>query len=110
MHWNAGSEEVVIGEAADVEHLRGGLCVFAKEAILVATLDKENAVAMFGFDCHELLLERCVLGSVKAIRVFLCLAFLQGGVGLGLRLGLDMGIGSGLILMLKSWPCLLAWG
>ena len=56
MHWDAGCLEVVILEAANVEGLRGQLCILSKEAVLVATLYKEDGAGILSLDGDVLLL------------------------------------------------------
>ena len=61
MRGDAGSHEVVVGEAANSEHLGGNLRVFPKEAVLIATLHKQYCIGILGLDGHHLLFQWGVL-------------------------------------------------
>ena len=54
--WDAASVKVVVLEAANVEYLGCHLCILTKEAILVATLHKQNGIRILGLNGNVLLL------------------------------------------------------
>ena len=59
--WDAACHKVVVGEAANPEHLGGNLCILPEEAVLIATLHKQYGIRMLGLDGYDLLLQWGVL-------------------------------------------------